>query len=66
MSQYFLEQRGGEEIERERLTLLERYHDLLTVRQVDAIGVGEGWRCVDVRSGGGSVSRLLADRVGQS
>jgi hypothetical protein len=66
MSQYFLEQRGAEEIESERLTLLERSHDPLNVPQLDAIGVGEGWCCVDVRAGGGSVTRLLADRVGQS
>jgi SAM-dependent methyltransferase len=32
--------------------------------QLDSIGVGEGWRCLDVGAGGGSVTRMLAERVG--
>jgi SAM-dependent methyltransferase len=44
--------------------LLEECHDPLTAGQLDAIGVGEGWRCLDVGAGGGSVTRMLADRVG--
>jgi SAM-dependent methyltransferase len=46
--------------------LLEERHDPLTTAQLDAIGVGEGWRCVDVGAGGGSVARILAERVGSS
>jgi SAM-dependent methyltransferase len=65
MAQYVLQRWGAEEIERERLALLERYHDPLTRRQLDAIGVSDGWRCVDVGAGGGSVTRLLAERVGE-
>jgi SAM-dependent methyltransferase len=53
-------------VERARLRLLEEYHDPLTVSQLDAIGVGEGWRCLDVGAGGGSVTRMLADRVGSN
>ncbi len=53
-------------MERARLGLLEEYHDPLTVSQLDAIGVGEGWRCLDVGAGGGSVTRILAERVGIS
>jgi SAM-dependent methyltransferase len=53
-------------VERARLGLLEEYHDPLTVSQLDAIGVGEGWRCLDVGAGGGSVTRMLAERVGIS
>jgi SAM-dependent methyltransferase len=66
MAQYVLPRSGAEETERERLTLLERLHDPLTVRQLDAIGVGPGWRCLDVGAGGGSVTRLLAGRVGET
>jgi ubiquinone/menaquinone biosynthesis C-methylase UbiE len=31
---------------------------------LDTIGVGEGWRCLDVGAGAGSVTRILAERVG--
>ena len=48
------------------LRFLEEYHDPLTVSQLDAIGVGEGWRCLDVGAGGGSVTRMLAERVGST
>ncbi len=53
-------------MERARLRLLEEYHDPLTISQLDAIGVGEGWYCLDVGAGGGSVTRLLAERVGRT
>ena len=64
MSEYVLSQRGSPDVERARLRLLEEYHDPLTVSQLDAIGVGAGWRCLDVGAGGGSVTRMLAERVG--
>ena len=64
MPEYTLAQEGAEEFERERLGLLEQVCDPLTVHQLDAIGVGEGWRCLDVGAGAGSVTRLLAERVG--
>ena len=66
MAEYTLAQEGAEELERARLGLLEKVCDPLTVRQLDAIGVGEGWRCLDVGAGAGSVTRLLAERVGDS
>jgi len=66
MSQYTLPRVGAEELERERLTLLERIHDPLTLRQLDRIGVREGWHCLDVGAGAGSVTRMLADRVGDT
>jgi SAM-dependent methyltransferase len=64
MPDYMLPQEGVEEFERERLALLEEVYDPLTARQFDAIGVREGWRCLDVGAGGGSATRLLAERVG--
>jgi SAM-dependent methyltransferase len=66
MAEYTLAQEGAEELERARLGLLEEACDPHTVRQLDAIGVGEGWRCLDVGAGAGSVTRVLADRVGDS
>jgi precorrin-6B methylase 2 len=46
--------------------LLEEFHDPLSANQLDAIGVGEGWRCLDVEAGGGSVTRMLAARIGST
>jgi SAM-dependent methyltransferase len=63
---YVLSQRSSPDVERKRLGLLEEFHDPLTVNQLDSIGVGEGWRCLDVGAGGGSVTRILADRVGST
>lgn len=50
--------------ERRRLELLEQCLDPLTIRSLDAIGVKPGWRCLELGGGGGSVTRLLCDRVG--
>src|SRR5215831_15455082 len=66
MTEYILPRRDAEEVERERLTLLERLNDPLSAQQLDAIGVGEGWHCLDVGAGGGSITRLLAERVGEA
>ena len=64
MVEYTLSQEGAEELERARLALLEDFCDPHTARQLDAIGVAEGWRCLDVGAGAGSATRLLAERVG--
>jgi SAM-dependent methyltransferase len=50
--------------ERRRLELLEQCLDPLTTRSLDTIGVKPGWRCLEVGGGGGSVARMLCDRVG--
>jgi trans-aconitate methyltransferase len=63
---YALSQAGAEELERARLGLLAEVADRSTVLQLDAIGVADGWRCLDVGAGGGSVTRLLAERVGDA
>ena len=49
--------------EMERLTGLERWADDESFRHLDAL-VEEGWRCLDVGGGAGSVTRHLAKRVG--
>jgi SAM-dependent methyltransferase len=66
LTEYFLSQQSSPDVERARLRLLEEYHDPLSVSQLDAIGVGEGWRCLDVGAGGGSVTRMLAERAGST
>lgn len=52
------------ESELERIRLLERLYDPTTALSLDAAGIQPGWRCLEVGAGGGSVARLLADRVG--
>jgi SAM-dependent methyltransferase len=66
VTEYTLAQEGAEEFERARLGLLADVCDPYTVRQFDAIGVGAGWRCLDAGAGGGSATRLLAERVGDT
>lgn len=66
MPAYVLSLRDSPDVERARLRLLEEYHDPLSVGQLDAIGVEEGWRCLDLGAGGGSVTRMLAERVGRT
>ena len=50
--------------ERERLAGMERLWDPGTRDVLERAGVGEGWSCLEVGAGGGSVSEWLADRVG--
>jgi SAM-dependent methyltransferase len=66
LTEYLLSQQGALDLERSRLRLLEEYHDPLTISQLDAIGVGAGWRCLDVGAGGGSVTQMLGERVGRT
>lgn len=53
-----------DEDERGRVRYLEAWADPITIRHLEAIGVGVGWRCAEVGAGAGSVARWLADRVG--
>lgn len=50
--------------ERERLGMLELFMDPVTIPRLEARGVAEGWNCLEVGAGGGSVARWLAQRVG--
>ncbi|SFB39822.1 Methyltransferase domain-containing protein [Amycolatopsis marina] len=52
--------------EYERLTLLERIFDPFTVRNLDRLGVRDGWRCLEIGAGAGSVARKLAELAGPS
>jgi SAM-dependent methyltransferase len=49
---------------RERLAGLEHMYDPATIRQLEKVGVGAGWQCLDVGAGGGSISEWLCARVG--
>lgn len=38
--------------------------DPITVARLEALGVGPGWRCLEVGGGGGSIAGWLGERVG--
>jgi SAM-dependent methyltransferase len=50
--------------ERDRIGSLERMLDPGTESLLTELGVGPGWRCLEVGAGAGSTTRWLADRVG--
>jgi SAM-dependent methyltransferase len=50
--------------ERARLASLEQFEDPGTIRCLDALGIGPGWRCLEVGGGGGSIAAWLCERVG--
>lgn len=50
--------------ERARLASLEQFEDPGTIRHLVALGVGPGWRCLEIGAGGGSIAAWLCKRVG--
>jgi 2-polyprenyl-3-methyl-5-hydroxy-6-metoxy-1,4-benzoquinol methylase len=49
---------------RRRLELLEACYDAASFNRASALGVGEGWRCLDAGAGHGSFARWLGAQVG--
>jgi SAM-dependent methyltransferase len=49
---------------RQRLELLEACYDPASFKRASALGVREGWRCLDAGAGHGSFARWLGARVG--
>ncbi len=49
---------------RRRLRHLEEALDPASTRRLRALGVGPGWRCLDVGAGGGSIAQWLCSEVG--
>jgi SAM-dependent methyltransferase len=47
-----------------RLSALAEMYDPGTFRHLQSCGIGEGWHCLEIGAGNGSVVRWLADRVG--
>src|ERR671930_453838 len=58
----FVDVRG--QAEQERLALLEQVFDPFSTRNLDRLGAGPGWRCLEVGAGAGSIAMKLADRCG--
>ena len=61
---YLLENRKSEAAE--RFTALSALFDPGTLRQFDACGMAEGWRCWEVGAGGPALVRKIAARVGDA
>ena len=51
---------GGE---RERLELMGAWLDPSTFRQLEVLGCGPGWRCLEVGPGAGTTARWMGGRV---
>ena len=60
---YFASNEKGE-AELNRLKLVEKFYDPTTIRHLEMIGVSEGWSCLEVGAGAGSVAQWLSSRVG--
>ncbi|MBO2452401.1 methyltransferase domain-containing protein [Actinomadura barringtoniae] len=43
---------------------MEECYDPVSTARLEALGVGPGWRCLEVGGGGGSIGRWLAERAG--
>jgi SAM-dependent methyltransferase len=54
-----------DDAERARLGNLAEVVDPYTFHRLDSIGIEEGWRCLEIGAGLGTVSLWLADRVGE-
>jgi ubiquinone/menaquinone biosynthesis C-methylase UbiE len=48
----------------DRFEALATIYDPMTTGHFDGLGVGHGWRCLEVGAGGGSIVRHLSERVG--
>jgi SAM-dependent methyltransferase len=56
---------NSDEREGERLAGIQTAWDPGTFRHLRDLGVGEGWRCLEVGAGAGSVARWLCEQVGE-
>lgn len=48
----------------DRFTSLQHCYDPISVTRLCALGIGPGWRCLEVGAGAGSVANWLGERVG--
>ena len=61
---YLLENRKTEAAQ--RFASLSALFDPVTLRQFDACGMADGWRCWEVGAGGPALVRMIAERVGHT
>jgi SAM-dependent methyltransferase len=55
---------AGSTDEHRRLMLMERAYDPFTIAHLERTGVAEGWRCLEVGAGAGSIAGWLGRRAG--
>jgi SAM-dependent methyltransferase len=60
-SDYTIPSDWGGEVE--RLRLLGQWRDPITLGRMEALGLGPGWRCLEVGVGAGTTARAMAERV---
>ncbi|MCW4039835.1 MAG: methyltransferase domain-containing protein [Candidatus Bathyarchaeota archaeon] len=53
-----------EDVEFQRLSIQARVYDPVTFRLMEAAGVAEDWKCLEVGAGAGSIVQWLSSRVG--
>jgi SAM-dependent methyltransferase len=53
-----------DDVELDRLARQASIFDPITIRHFESIGVAEGWRCLEVGAGAGSIAEWLSTRVG--
>jgi 2-polyprenyl-3-methyl-5-hydroxy-6-metoxy-1,4-benzoquinol methylase len=56
----------ADDVELARLRLLEAVFDPTTTRHLEMLGVFEGWKCLEIGAGAGSVTQWLSMRVGSA
>ena len=59
---YAIDQAGHRE--RERLASIEAVLDPWEIPQFEAVGIKEGWNCLEIGAGGGSIAKWFCKRVG--
>lgn len=62
--EYFAAQTSNT-VERDRLRALEAANDPKSCRHMEHLGVGPGWRCIDIGAGAGSLVRWMSGKVGE-
>jgi ubiquinone/menaquinone biosynthesis C-methylase UbiE len=50
--------------ERERLQALSHIFDPVTKRRLTAVGIANGWQCLEIGAGAGSMAQWMSERVG--
>ena len=55
---------NAEQATQQRFAALPALFDPGTTRHLTQLGVGEGWRCLELGAGGGTIAKWLGERVG--
>jgi ubiquinone/menaquinone biosynthesis C-methylase UbiE len=61
---YFMSSAPDVDLETARLRSLQQTSDSSTISHFNTVGVGSGWRCLEIGAGAGSIAGWLGTRVG--